>query len=876
MNPAESYERLMGLFDQARELSAHARAEFVQRACGDDADLRRELESLLKHDEQPIDMMQRLSCGNGMQVLAGHLAASDAQGNLEAGKLAQSGGCYRIIRLIAEGGMGAVYEAEQENPRRTVALKVIRELSASDSFARRLRQEAHLLGRLHHPGIATIYDAGTTDIILPDGRTERQPFFAMELIRGHGLDEYVRRLNLPSGEILQLVARVCDAVHYAHEQGIVHRDLKPGNILVDAQGHPKVLDFGVARTTNEDWNIATLQTQPGQLVGTLPYMSPEQVAGGPVDRRCDVYALGVILYKLLTGSMPYQLQDRQLHEAVRIIQEVEPTQLSSINRSYRGDIDTIVAKALEKDAARRYQTVGELAADIRRHLANQPVLARPATTLYQIRKFARRNKVLVGSALSIFAALVLGSVIAITAGLRAVKSRDEAQRSSNLANAVNQFLTEDLLDAADPTAGARHDAKIIDAVRAALPRIDARFKDAPEAAAELHGITAKLLMRLADYDTAASQANRAIALHTQLTGHQSEKALSARILLGEIRETTGKLDEARSIFNAVLNDIDKNVAINPLIRADALGGLASVHYARRELEKALQLSQEAYAIYERSLGSDHPATFRRLDAIGSALYNLGRREETARIFQRLYEAELQISGLENARTAARQHNFAVVLLKLGRLEESEPLFQSCLDVRQRLLGESHPDVADTLYQYARAMMAREQWNEALQMGKNALKIQRAAYGDLHESVPRSLNLIATVLKNQHLHAEAEPYYRESDALYAATRGVKSTAYAISRMNIGMNLHEQNRCSEALPYLKEAFALSQAAFDADSDELVNANTVLGRCLVCLMRYSEATPYLQTVLEINARKKVNGDTLKMCRDLLERSASEGVAR
>jgi serine/threonine protein kinase len=273
-------------------------------------------------------------------------------------------GRYRINRLIGEGGMGAVYEAEQEEPRRRVAVKVIKPGLATPERLRRFRQESQALGRLQHPGIAQIYEANSADTGFGP-----QPYIAMEFIHGLPFERYVESHRLSTREKLLLMAKICDAVEHAHQRGLIHRDLKPGNILVDEMGQPKILDFGVARVVEDDAD-PTVQTSLGQIIGTLAYMSPEQVQGDPleVDTRGDVYSLGVILYELLSGRLPYDVSHRQLPEAVHTIREDEPESLSSINRNYRGDIETLVRKALEKDKARRYASAADLGADIQRYL----------------------------------------------------------------------------------------------------------------------------------------------------------------------------------------------------------------------------------------------------------------------------------------------------------------------------------------------------------------------------------------------------------------------------------------------------------------------------------------------------------------------------
>jgi WD40 repeat protein len=300
-------------------------------------------------------------------------------------------GEYTIQSLLGAGGMGAVYVAEQEKPRRTVALKIIRPGVGTRGLIRRFEHEAEILGRLHHPGIAQVYEAGAAPIGV-DHTT--RPFIAMELIRGPTLTDFADQQNLSTPARLDLLARVADAVHHAHQRGVIHRDLKPANILVDENGQPKVLDFGVARAADADQRITTMQTSIGQLIGTLPYMSPEQVLGdqAEVDIRSDVYALGVILYRLLTGRLPLDLSSRSIPEAARVIREENPERLSHVSKLFRGEVDTIVFKALEKDKTRRYQSAANLADDLRRHLRGEPIQARGDSLLYVFRKQMARHR----------------------------------------------------------------------------------------------------------------------------------------------------------------------------------------------------------------------------------------------------------------------------------------------------------------------------------------------------------------------------------------------------------------------------------------------------------------------------------------------------
>lgn len=433
----ERYQRLQAIFNKAVELDSDARRAYLDETCADDADLRREVELLLDHDREAshqnhFDKAQAL--------------VASAMG-IEAEPVPDTIGHYRIIEKIGEGGMGRVFLAEQEDPRRRVALKVIRPELLSPSLYRRFQREVEVLGKLQHPGIAQIHEAGKIDT-----RAGPLPYFAMEYVQGEELRNYVKGRNLNVRSKLLLMAGICDAAHHAHLNGIVHRDLKPDNVLVMTDtgnaddpstggtvhdgsgdlGQPKILDFGVARATDSDIQLTTLQTEAGKLVGTVTYMSPEQVAGDTdaIDMRSDIYSLGSILYELLAGHPPFKLAKKPIPEAARIIREVEPTRLGSIHTDFRGDIDTIVTKALEKDRDRRYASAAEMAADIRRYLANEPIIAHPPSAIYELKKFGRRHRGLVAGLALSFLILTLGIVVSTLLTIRARQNEAVANRNA--------------------------------------------------------------------------------------------------------------------------------------------------------------------------------------------------------------------------------------------------------------------------------------------------------------------------------------------------------------------------------------------------------------------------------------------------------------
>jgi WD40 repeat protein len=403
------------LFKEALDRAVEQRADFLASACKGDEVLRTRIEQMLAETGPPAS------------------PAPPETKPAAPGRI----GRYDLRRKIATGGMGTVYEAVQERPHRSVALKIMRRGVASRSALRRFEYESQILARLRHPNIAQVYEAGTHD----DG-SGGVPFFAMEYIPGaRTLTDYAGDGKLNTRARLELFVKVCDAVHHGHQKGIIHRDLKPSNILVDADGQPKIIDFGVARATDSDMAITTLQTDVGQLIGTLQYMSPEQCAADPhdLDSRSDVYALGVVLYELLCGDLPYDVSGVPVIEAARVIREKTPTKLSTINRRLRGDLETIVLKALDKDRSQRYQSASDLAADIGRYLNDQPIVARPPSAMYQLRKFARRNKLLVGGVAVLIVVLAAASVVSTYFWRDAADAARRAEAATQVSDARHLF-----------------------------------------------------------------------------------------------------------------------------------------------------------------------------------------------------------------------------------------------------------------------------------------------------------------------------------------------------------------------------------------------------------------------------------------------------
>ena len=469
MDPAR-YRRIKELFLDACDLSGAEREAFLAHECGADGELRAEVEALLRNDETGSGAASPDALDQAVErTTRGSSAPSSAPRRI---------GRYRVVGIAGVGGMGTVYEATQESPSRRVAVKVIQSAAARPELLTRFRREAEILGRLQHPGIAQIFEAGEFE---EDGVT--RPFFAMEYVDGPNVLEYAEGHELALDARVDLFVKICETVHHAHAQGIVHRDLKPDNVLVVEEtgtptsstatfgGQPKVLDFGVARIVDTDARM-TMATGEGQLLGSLPYMSPEQTGSSAheVGPRSDVYALGVMLYELMTGRLPYDLRGRLLADAVRMIRDEEPTRLGSLDPTLRGDLEVIALKCLEKDPDRRYASAIELAEDLRRHRQNLPIQARPPSTLYQLAKFARRHRALVGGVTGTMLALVAGLVVSILFAVRATDNEARALREADRANlAASAALVDD-----DPLAARR----VLDTVPEARRGWEWRYLDA--------------------------------------------------------------------------------------------------------------------------------------------------------------------------------------------------------------------------------------------------------------------------------------------------------------------------------------------------------------------------------------------------------------
>jgi tetratricopeptide (TPR) repeat protein len=592
-------------------------------------------------------------------------------------------GPFTILSVLGEGGMGIVYEAQQQSPKRLVALKVIRERSLHTRIKRRFQHEADILARLNHPGIATIYESG-----IAQDNTTQTPYVAMELIVGQPITNYTTDNALRTDQRINLLTQVCRAVGYAHSLGIVHRDLKPSNILVDADGHTKVLDFGIALDMQLEQR--TMMTQTGQLLGTLQYMAPEQVdrQSNESSARTDVYALGLIAYELLLGVSPHAGRDASMYELVRAIRDEEPDTLGTHDRTLRGDLETIVAKALAREPERRYPDADALADDLDRYLANKPIEARKPSTWYQLRKFSQRNPVLVGAVASIMLVLVAAVVLIANALRIANDERIIAQQQQHAQELIAQFVTEDLFSAGNPNFGGDADILLIDAMRQSSDKIPDRFKDAPEAEASISATMGDQFRLMNDYEKALLHLTHSLDLSKQLPDIPADVLASRYINLIDLYSDIDDLERALEIVAELNQFADSHPDLPPKSRVDILVQHASIHYYQRDLESAAEAFEQAVAIGQ-SQAPDHTGTIDAIGALAMAYTNLERYEEAALLHKRNIEMSIELLGPENPGTLQSMDNYAIQLYRNNQPEAARELLQQVLELRLRVFGPDH-------------------------------------------------------------------------------------------------------------------------------------------------------------------------------------------
>jgi eukaryotic-like serine/threonine-protein kinase len=692
-------------------------------------------------------------------------------------------GPYRLIQMLGVGGMGEVWRAEQTVPfHRTVALKLIKAGMDTNAVVARFDSERQALALMEHPNIAKVFEAGAT--------SEGRPYFVMEYVPGLSITDYCDRHRLTIHERLSLFMRVCEGVQHAHQKAIMHRDLKPSNILVqelDRKPVPKIIDFGLAKATGPRLTEATMYTEFGRIVGTPDYMSPEQadVTEQNIDTRTDVYSLGVILYELLVGTLPFgsaELRGTAAQDLLQKIRAKEPTrpsikvkslsksskdsaskrqeEPSSLQRHLRGELDWITMKALEKDRTRRYGSPSDLAADLQRYLHQQPVLAGPPSASYRANKFIRRHRFGVAVAA---AAAVLLIAFAATMAVQArhiAKERDRANREAETSKRVSQFMAS-MFKVADP-----HQARG-------------------------NTITAREILDKASKD-----------IHTGLAKDPEVQAQMMH-LMGGVYDNLGLYPQAQSLFADAV-EIRKHV-LGPE-NADTLKSMHGLCRPLREQGKyaeAEKLQRDTLDVERRILGNENPETLASLAELAIILDNEARYPEAEKLAQEALDTNRRILGVEDDQTQWTMIILASIFTDEGRLADAEKLYREALDVRRRVFGPDQPDTLSVMDGYATTLAMEHHSDEAEKMLRETLDIRRRVLGSEHRDTLMSMNNLANMQFIEGHYGEAEKLERQTLEIQRRILGPDHPDTAMSTYNLGGIALHKGKTDEALSLLREA-------------------------------------------------------------------------
>lgn len=785
------WERIEEICFGGMPLCGKERAAYLDAHCADDPTLRAEVETLLRAGDSRPDFLER-------PVITFDRAALSEPVRDGAERI----GPYRIVRPLGHGGMGDVWLAVHEGDgfSRTVALKVIRRGFDTERVLERFRQERRILAALRHPNIAQLMDGGATE----DGR----PYFVMEFVEGEPIDDYCNRRRLGVGERLELVRTVCSAVHHAHQNLVVHRDIKPANILVTAEGSPKLLDFGIGKVLAEEDGEGSPVTVVEERALTPEYAAPEQVTGGRITTATDVFGLGVLLYRTLTGRLPWETEatNRTRWDAHPSLQGA-PARPSTVAPELHlpGEVDAIVLKALSAEPEERYPGPLALADDLDRFLAGRPVLARAPSFAYSARKFAARNRVAVSAGAALVVAVVAATAYTWRQSLRVAAERDKALE-------VQGFLLE-TFGAAGP------DRATGDPVtaRALLDRQAAtvmdQYADNPPLRAEMMLVLAEGYERLGLFPEAESWAARVVDEPDAL---DTAGLVSAQTLLGWIRQQQGRSREAEALLEEAVARARRASGAERML-ARALNDLGVVREALGDYEGARAAYEEALTLRARLFGPEHRSVGVSASNLAAIHYRLGDLPAAVEEAERALALIRRSFGADHQRAIIVQNNLAVFKLVGGDLEGAEADYRDLWERQARLQGPSHPVTVRVMISLAAVLRREEKWGEAESVLREALRIENARPEPNRLDVAFSMAALGDVLSSGGRHEEAMGLIQDALALQTAALGPEHIDVAQSQSYLSRALERVDSLEAALVWQEAVVASLTSALGREDTQ-----------------------------------------------------------